>query len=470
MLREQAKLFNKLSIGVDILVIFASLVLAYHLRAQFKGKLNPLHDYLWVLIVVIPVWFYLLNRNGLYSSIRRWSVFDIVTRLFNLHLLGGLLVASAIYFVDREKYSRGLYLAFLGTTFVLLTLEKVGLRLGLGFFRRRGFNTRHLLIVGTREKARRFHRLVAEHKDWGLEVAGFVQVNGGPLPTEMAGRHVLGHVRDLVSICKNKQVDEVVFCLPKDFIMDAETYLKELEELGVTVRMVLDFYDVSFYRQELSFFHNELPILTYHPKTFEAQQLFLKRTLDIIGSLVGLGITALLFPFIALAISLDSPGPIFFGQKRVGENGRTFRCWKFRSMEAGAERRKRKLLGQNEMKGAIFKIKDDPRTTRVGRFLRRSSLDELPQFWNVLKGEMSLVGTRPPTPGEVARYENWQRRRISIKPGITGLWQVSGRNAIDDFDEIVRMDLSYIDNWSLWLDLKLLLKTVQVVLTRRGSC
>jgi lipopolysaccharide/colanic/teichoic acid biosynthesis glycosyltransferase len=160
---------------------------------------------------------------------------------------------------------------------------------------------------------------------------------------------------------------------------------------------------------------------------------------------------------------------VLFGQKRVRENGRTFTCWKFRSMFVDAEARKKELFDKNEVTGAMFKLKDDPRITRVGKFLRKTSLDEFPQFWNVLLGEMSLVGTRPPTPDEVARYENWHRRRICIKPGVTGLWQVSGRNQIKDFDEVVRLDLKYIDNWSLLFDMVILLKTIKVVFLREGS-
>jgi lipopolysaccharide/colanic/teichoic acid biosynthesis glycosyltransferase len=181
-------------------------------------------------------------------------------------------------------------------------------------------------------------------------------------------------------------------------------------------------------------------------------------------------VTAFLVPFIALAIKLESKGPVLFSQERIGLNGRIFRCWKFRSMLVDAEAQKAKLLERNEMKGAMFKIADDPRVTKVGRILRKSSLDELPQFWNVFKGEMSLVGTRPPTPDEVADYENWHRRRISIKPGMTGLWQVSGRNRISDFDEIVRLDIRYIEKWNLWLDVKILLKTFRVLLAGRGAC
>ena len=261
----------------------------------------------------------------------------------------------------------------------------------------------------------------------------------------------------------------MVFCLGKDQVVDIEKYLQELEELGITVRMVLDFYHVEHYRRDLSFFNNTLPILTFHTKSLDLQQLFLKRVLDVLGALVGLTVMAILFPLIAFAIKSESTGPIFFRQKRVGLNNRIFTCRKFRSMVVDAESRKEELAERNEVNGALFKIKDDPRVTRVGRWLRRTSLDELPQFWNVLVGEMSLVGTRPPTAEEVANYQNWHRRRISIKPGLTGLWQVSGRSEIKEFDEVVRLDLAYIDNWSLGLDLKLILKTVFVVFSRSGS-
>jgi exopolysaccharide biosynthesis polyprenyl glycosylphosphotransferase len=233
--------------------------------------------------------------------------------------------------------------------------------------------------------------------------------------------------------------------------------------------MVIDLFDIPTARKEIALFHNELPMLTFYSKAFNAEQLFLKRCLDIVGSLAGLFITGLMLPFIAPAILFESKGPLFFGQNRVGANGRIFKCWKFRSMFIDAEERKKDLMAHNEMKGAMFKIQKDPRVTKVGNFIRKTSIDEFPQFWNVLKGEMSLVGTRPPTPEEVAKYENWHRKRICIKPGITGLWQVSGRNKIKNFDEVVRLDIRYIEEWTLWLDIKLLAKTSWVVFARRGA-
>lgn len=469
MLRQQSKLFNRLSILVDGTIISTAFVCAYTLRKPLPGGLMDIGEYVWALFVAAPIWFYLLHKKRLYASIRSLSIFDIIIRLASVHFVGGGLVAAFIHFVDRDQYSRGLYLAFLGFSWVFFTLEKVSLRAVLGLLRRRGYNTRNLLIVGTQKKAQRFCQLMEGHRDWGFDILGFVQVATGPLLDRVEGHRVLGHPEDLIGICKSKQVDEVVFCIPKDYVVDAESYLQDLEELGITVRMVVDFFDSSFFRKELSLFNNELPILTYHPKAFDSQQLFIKRLMDVFGALFGLILTGIFLPFVALAIKRESAGPLFFGQDRVGENGRVFKCWKFRSMSADAEEQKKALLVQNEMKGAIFKIKDDPRITRVGRFLRKTSLDELPQFWNVLKGDMSLVGTRPPTLSEVEQYENWQRRRISIKPGITGMWQVSGRSTIEDFDQIVRLDLQYIDTWSIFLDLKILLKTIKVVFLREGS-
>jgi len=187
---------------------------------------------------------------------------------------------------------------------------------------------------------------------------------------------------------------------------------------------------------------------------------------DLAGGIVGLFVLILLYPFLAVAIKLTSKGPVLFKQVRVGKNGKRFVIYKFRSMAADAEKRKKELEKLNECDGAVFKIKDDPRVTRIGKIMRKLSLDELPQVFNVLKGEMSLVGTRPPTPDEVAKYQKWHHRRISIRPGITGLWQVSGRNKISNFDEIVRLDLKYIDNWSIWLDIKIIFKTVIVLFKR----
>ena len=455
---------------LDLIIIAIAFALAYMAINNFHITLAAPQRYMWAVAVAAAVWLLLLRKAGLYESLRRLSLNEIFIRLFKVNLLGGLFVAAVIFFVDRDIYSRSLYLLFILFLFLLLLSAKSAVRILIGYLRRQGYNTRNILIVGTEEMTRRMHELLSEHGDWGLKIQGFVQITPLPLAKDILGYEVFGHVDQLVEICKEKTPDEVIFCLPKNLHVETENYVMELEELGITTRVVLNQYRTSTTRREFSIFQNELPMITFHTKCFDAQQLFLKRVLDIVGACVGLTIFGLFFPVVALAIKLDSKGTVFFGQPRLGENARVFKCWKLRTMGVDAEVKKKELMHRNQMSGAMFKLDDDPRITRVGNFLRKTSLDEFPQFWNVLRGEMSLVGTRPPTPDEVSLYENWHRRRICIKPGITGLWQVSGRSSIKDFDEIVRLDLQYIDNWSLWLDIKLLLKTILVVCARRGAC
>ena len=469
MLREQARLFNRITILTDFFAVIVAFILAYVVRSS-TGQLVNLRSYLWVLLIIIPVWLFLLAHFGLYASMRTRPLSQILISLTKAHLFGGVITSSFVFFVDPHGLSRLLFSTFLVFSYILLAAEKAGLKGVLHFIRWRGYNTRNLLVVGTDEKAQSFIGLLEQHAGWGLKVDGVLSLDDNNNQQNVKGYPVLGNLNDMVEVCKRETIDEVVFCVPKELFFEVEGHLREMEELGITVRMVLDFYDTACTRQEFALFHNEIPILTLYSKAFDASQLFLKRCLDIIGSFVGVILTAILFPFIAAAVKLDSPGPLLFSQERVGENGRRFRCWKFRSMYVDAEERKKELMRLNEMQGAMFKMKDDPRITRVGKFIRKTSIDELPQFWNVLRGEMSLVGTRPPTPDEVATYENWHRKRICIKPGITGLWQVSGRNQIQDFDEVVKLDLEYIDRWSLWLDIKILLKTFWVVFARQGSC
>ena len=238
--------------------------------------------------------------------------------------------------------------------------------------------------------------------------------------------------------------------------------------MGVVCHYTLDLPSIGKARSHVGTLGG-YSVVSYSRYEDGGTKYLVKRLMDIAGGIVGLLITAILTVFIAPAILMDSPGPVFFSQIRVGKNGRRFRIYKFRSMYRDAEERKKELEAQNEMSGPMFKIGNDPRITRVGAFLRRTSLDEFPQFFNVLRGDMSLVGTRPPTEEEFEQYDEYYRRRISMKPGLTGLWQVSGRSEIEKFDDVVKMDLKYIDNWSLQLDVKILLQTVQAVLGGRGA-
>jgi len=266
-------------------------------------------------------------------------------------------------------------------------------------------------------------------------------------------------------------VDEVFILVPEE----TENYqiqqlIQKFEEMGITVDININLYeiDVSSGTKYLNQVGN-YPTVTFASKEIPLYMIAMKRLLDIIGAIVGLIITAVATIVIGPLIKLESPGPLFFSQKRVGRNGRIFKIYKFRSMYADAERRKKELMEQNEMNGLMFKMTDDPRITKIGKFIRKTSLDELPQFWNVLKGDMSLVGTRPPTVDEFQQYEWYHKRRLSMTPGLTGVWQVSGRSDITDFEEIVSMDVEYIKNWSLKRDIKIILKTIQVVLHSDGA-
>ena len=469
MLKEQAKLFTKIAIFADTIVIVAAFFAAYYLRNAFSG-LQYIGFYTWILFFVLPIWYFLFYHFNLYASLRLRPLNSIIISVVKVHAAGGIVASSIIFLVEPRGFSRGLFLDFLVFSLTFVLVEKILLKVLLSHIREKGYNCRYILIVGCNEQARSLTRLIVKHAKWGLRIVGCLKLFDEEVCPPSDGYEILGRVDELVEICKKRTIDEVVFCVPMEVLPNVEDYVREMEEMGVTTRMALDFYDLQRSKCEFTLFHEEIPMLTFHSRAFDADHLFLKRCLDVLGALAGLCATGVLFPFIALAIKANSSGPLFFGQKRVGERGRSFTCWKFRSMYVDAEERKKELMHLNEMNGAIFKIKNDPRITRVGNFLRKTSLDELPQFWNVLKGEMSLVGTRPPTPGEVLDYENWHRKRICIKPGITGLWQVSGRNQIQDFDEVARLDIRYIETWSLWLDIKILLKTIWVVFARNGSC
>ena len=469
MLKQQARLIQRVTAIYDAACIVGSFYIAYYFIQFFDKKLADLSDYEWLIFIIVPVCLFTFRYFGIYSSMRTQSLNKEIAILFKAQFITSIIVTSSLFLLEPKGFSRLLILVFFLVSFFLISLSRVLLRAVLRYLRRRGYNIRHVLIVGEGDLALNFINVTRLHANWGLVIAGVVGFNQQDA-LELGGCSVLGHVDDLEVLCRNYLIDEVVFAVPIESLVWIDNYFYLLQEMGVTVRMVIDIYDAPMSRKELSIFHDQIPMLTFYSKSFDAGQLLLKRCLDIAGGFAGLSIIAMLFPFIAAAIRLESPGPIFFGQDRVGVNGRIFRCWKFRSMYLDAEARKQELMAQNEMSGAMFKMKDDPRITRTGKFLRKTSLDELPQFWNVVRGEMSLVGTRPPTPDEVKTYENWHRKRICIKPGISGLWQVSGRSQITDFDEIVRLDISYIEQWSLWLDVKILFKTFWVVVAGHGSC
>ncbi len=280
--------------------------------------------------------------------------------------------------------------------------------------------------------------------------------------------HVHYGIQDLTSRLITDPFDEVFINTPNIPQSQIQDIILGFEEMGITTHYNIELPSVTKASSQVEEFMG-YSVISYDMNRVSYKRLFIKRIIDILGGLVGLVITGIITLFLAPAIKIDSPGPVFFSQTRIGKNGRRFKIYKFRSMYIDAEERKKELEAQNEMKGLMFKMENDPRVTKVGAFIRKTSLDEFPQFLNVLKGDMSLVGTRPPTEAEFEQYNEHYRRRLSMTPGLTGLWQISGRSDIEDFDEVVRLDLQYIDNWSLTEDFKILLQTVGVVLFGKGA-
>lgn len=279
---------------------------------------------------------------------------------------------------------------------------------------------------------------------------------------------IVANADTLLEVSKQLPIDDVFLYLPETGRKVIDELVMHFESMGVACHYSVDVADLKSKHSVLEEFGG-FTVITYAENQIDYKRRMIKRLTDIVGSLIGLLITAILFPFLALAIKLDSPGPVLFAQTRIGKNGRRFKIYKFRSMYMDAEERKKELEDQNEVSGLMFKMKNDPRITRVGRFIRKTSLDELPQFYNILVGDMSLVGTRPPTVDEFEKYTPYYRRRLCMTPGLTGMWQVSGRSDVDDFEKVVELDLHYIDHWSLSLDFKILVQTVGVVLFHKGA-
>ena len=299
-----------------------------------------------------------------------------------------------------------------------------------------------------------------------MKIIGYID-NHDVVPVERV--KVLGDIENLDSIIRSSKADQIIFFLKNNQTIDSiEKYIDVCVEMGVTVRVIVESYAMNRGGSYVSAI-GEYPMITYHTITLNKTEQLIKRTADLVFSAIGIVILSPIMLITALAVKMDSPGPVIFKQIRVAQNGRKFSIYKFRSMCMDAEDKKKDLMDQNEMQGEMFKMENDPRVTGVGKFIRKTSIDELPQLFNVVQGTMSLVGTRPPTLDEVKKYDRKQWARISIKPGITGLWQVSGRNQITDFDEVVALDLKYIDDWSIWLDIKILFKTVGALFERKGA-
>lgn len=419
---------------------------------------------LLALFIVFIFIFILSNRVANVYNVTLFYYTDRIVKKQLWSFVLAVFVTSFVYYDSMSCcISYHFILGFLILSFTIIILGVLVFRNLIERFVSRKYIPR-CIYVGSKDSYNKF-RYFMKKTTMQVNEIGYVSYDDNN-----DGIEYIGSVSELEKIIRKYNIDQVYIMQKRERdIVVIQQYIDLCIQMGVTCRVVVDIY-----RRRKSYSYNSsvgtYPVITYHTISLNNWELLVKRIFDIIFSLLAIIITSPIMLLTVVAIKLDSPGPALFKQVRVGKNGRHFKIWKFRSMYVDAEEMKHKLLSQNEVKdGMMFKMKNDPRITRVGRVIRKLSIDELPQFFNVLSGSMSFVGTRPPTLDEVEKYQTNQWRRISIKPGITGMWQVSGRSNIKDFNEVVRLDVEYIDSWNLLLDLKLLLKTVSVVFAHNDS-
>jgi exopolysaccharide biosynthesis polyprenyl glycosylphosphotransferase len=462
MLRTNATVVTTSVLLSDLALLIAAFFSAWAVQSRL-GAPHPLTPYdQAVLLASLPLWLLGLAYSGAYESMRQKPWYAVVGTIARVAFVVGVLLASCLYLVPMRGTPRFIPMSYSFFGALYITVFRL---FGLSVVRQLrhiGFNRRYVLIVGTDKAATRYGKLVQERLDWGLRLVGFLS-DDAAVGEELLNVPVVGRINELRRILVERPVDRVIFSVPPEKLA---AHLAVCEQLGIEAVFIPRFDELQVAKIHVENFFG-LPVINYTMTPQQMGQLILKRLMDFTLSSIAVLLLLPLFAAIAVAIKLDSKGPVFFKQRRVTLYGRTFVCLKFRTMFTDAEARLAELRDQNEMSGPVFKMKNDPRITRVGRVLRKFSLDELPQLINVVISDMSLVGPRPPLPGEVQAYEPWHRRRLSMKPGITCLWQVSGRNNID-FDAWMKLDLDYIDHWSLGLDVKLLLKTIPAVVRGTG--
>jgi exopolysaccharide biosynthesis polyprenyl glycosylphosphotransferase len=491
MLKEHQYVFTRINMAIDLCLTAVSVILAHLLRNQVLAPYvfpqvfrEPacFSDYSWLAWVLPVIMVVFLAHNRYYAS-QRLRSFGETSRAILLSAIETTVAAMVIGFFLQQRFgtrflsdsiggdnvSRGVILLVPVVLTLLMILKTYLVRKVLIRLRSTGHNWRTLLLVGSGDTLRGFIRLVRGHPFWGFRLEGIIDDSGREaiMVDEVP---VVGTLQSLLPYVDEHPVDEIVFVPARRSLEELAPYFEQCEEMGIRTRLSLNFFRHTIARPVLDSFE-DVPVVTYSPTLEINTALLFKYAFDRIAAFLLLIALSPVFVAAIILSKLTSDSwsdPVFYGQTRCGLNGKLFTCWKFRSMRVNADSELERLRDKNEMEGPVFKIKEDPRITRLGRILRKTSIDEFPQIWNVLRGDMSLVGPRPPIPAEVAKYDRWQRRRLSMKPGITCLWQVNGRNRLP-FDTWMKLDLEYIDNWSLVLDFRILCKTVYVVATGYGA-
>lgn len=468
---ENKKTFESiLVLIVDLCSLIVSMGLAFWLRyGIFYGRFEH-GDQIWLLVFAVALYGLMFVLMDFSHHFFRRGMFDEFVSVVKSEVIFSAVLILALFVMHRSADLSRLVFGYqiVSNTVVMYAARVIFKQYMVKVYR----NSRHsnrLLVVTSSDQAENVLENLKEYNEWNRTIAGLVLTDTAQVG-EINEIPVVAHSEDFLNYVIRNDVDEVFIIDDKMMrtpLMDE--WVRELEQMGIIVDVNIDAFDLSISGKKTLNRVGKYAVVSFARNLFSTRQMIAKRALDIVGSLVGMVILGIATIFVAPAIKLDSPGPVFFGQTRVGKNGRKFTFYKFRSMYKDAEARKKELMASNEVKGLMFKMEDDPRITKVGKFIRKTSIDELPQFWNVLRGDMSLVGTRPPTVDEFEHYEAKHKCRLSMTPGLTGLWQISGRSDIKDFDEVVRLDMQYIDNWSILKDIKILILTVKVVLTGRGS-
>lgn len=465
MLREHRRTIARIHFFLDGVLIFAAWAFMY-LQLWAAGMwLIPFHEYLDVLMLFITVCLVYLGARAFHINDHLLTLGKIIREIFLGCLFGLLSVGLFIYLLKKPHLSRFYIISSITCCFFLLVLwNLVVFRIHL-FIRKKGLNYQNIVLIGNIHTLPAPIQIIQRNPSLGQRILALVSIDEDVPEREFMGCKIFHGLKSLKKLLDEHVVDNALFTVYRQDPTAIERAMLLCQERGIKVWLKPDFMHQSLVSRVD--YLDRMPLFTFSLGPENSLGLAIKRLFDILSAALLLSLLAVPMGILALVVKLD-PGPILFKQKRVGLNGRHFVVLKFRTMYKDADLQRAEYNLKNEMKGPVFKMRDDPRITPAGKFLRKYSLDELPQLWNVLVGNMSLVGARPPLPTEVELYKGWQRRRLSMRPGITCIWQVTGRNKITDFNEWARLDLKYIDEWSLVLDLKILLKTIPTVLKGTG--
>jgi len=460
------------AVGSDVILFNVSMVIAYWMRydLQWFRDISYYHTFsayipFALLFTVLMLLTFRMDR--VYQRWRGRQWLDQVYRIINATAKSTVVMLAVTFVLQPLEYSRLLLVEAGIVAVVLLGMSRAFQDAIISRLHAQGIGVQRTIIVGAGEIGRTVMRTVVARPGLGYQIVGFVDDNPEKGNSAIGRFPGLGPVKNLPNLIDERDVDEVIITLPWMYHRKIMGIVHACQRRNVNAHIVPDLFQMSLSRVDVDDLGG-VPLVGVREVGFGQRVRTIKRAVDVVGAALGLTLGAPILGLIAIAIRLDSPGPVIFRQTRVGADGKTFELFKFRSMYQGAEERLDELRDLSEVDGPIFKMKDDPRVTPVGRILRRTSLDELPQLWNVLRGEMSLVGPRPPLPSEVSEYMEWHKKRIEVRPGVTGLWQVSGRSLVS-FDEQCLLDIYYIENWSLWLDFQILLRTVPEVAFGNGA-